>query len=331
MVAAALVPPLLAAPPAAEPPVAPPEPPDAPFVVVLGIAQDGGVPQAGSFDDPRWDDPAAQRRVVSLGIVDPRDGRRWMIDATPDFSRQLLALHRASRGPARPVLDGIFLTHAHAGHYPGLLLLGKEAIGARGVPTHAMPRMAEFLRANGPWSQLVALGNIELRPLAAGRPVLLADDLSVTPVLVPHRQEFSETVAFRVDGPDRRVLWLPDIDSWEEWDALGTRLEEVLAEVDVAYLDGTFFADGELPGRDMSQIPHPLIRRTIARLADAPASLRAKVRFIHLNHTNPALDPSSPASAEIRGAGMRVAVEGEVVTLAVPISGPDPPAKSDDS
>ncbi|MFM7134880.1 MAG: MBL fold metallo-hydrolase [Planctomycetota bacterium] len=285
--------------------------PGGPFAVVLGIAQDGGVPQAGNFGDPRWDDPSAARQVVSLGIVDPRSGRRWMIDATPDFRRQLLDLHRASGGSARPVLDGVFLTHAHIGHYTGLMFLGKESVGAKGVPTYAMPRMDAFLRANGPWSQLVALGNIDLRPLRAGESVALADDLRVTPVVVPHRGEFSETVAFRIDGPSRSLFWLPDIDSWREWDELGTRLEDALAGVDVAYLDATFFANGELPGRDMTGIPHPFIADTIARLAPLPCSERAKVRFIHLNHTNPALDPMSAASATIRAAGMRVAAEGE--------------------
>lgn len=290
---------------------APNRPIEGPFVVVLGIAQDGGVPQAGTFADPRWDDPSATRHVVSLGIVDPRSGKRWMIDATPDFRRQLLALHRASGGAPRPVVDGVFLTHAHIGHYTGLMFLGKESIGARGVPAHAMPRMAEFLRANGPWSQLVSLGNIELRPLVDGEPVVLADDLRVTPIVVPHRGEFSETVAFRIDGPRRSVLWLPDIDSWREWDALGTRIEDAVAAVDVAYLDATFFANGEIPGRDMSGFPHPFIADTLARLAPLPASERAKVRFIHLNHTNPALDPTSAASATIRASGMRVAEEGE--------------------
>jgi pyrroloquinoline quinone biosynthesis protein B len=286
-----------------------------PFTIVLGIAQDAGVPQAGVFSDPRWDDPAAQRLAVSLGIVDPASSTRYMIDATPDFKRQSLDLYRASDGPPRPVLDGILLTHGHMGHYTGLMFLGHESIGANGVPVWAMPRMAEFLRTNGPWSQLVAYGNIRLEPLTAGVPVELGDGLSVTPLLVPHRQEFSEVVAFRVDGPRRSVLWLPDIDSWREWDEWGVRLEDVLATVDVAYLDATFFADGEIPGRDMSGFPHPFIRTTIDRLADLPASERKKVRFIHLNHTNPALDPSSPARREIESAGMAVAERGEIVGL----------------
>lgn len=291
----------------------------APFTIVLGIAQDGGVPQAGSFSDPRWDDPRLQRKVVSLGIVDPRSGKRWMIDATPDFRRQLLDLHRAAPAPAgdakRPPLDGIFLTHAHMGHYTGLMFLGKESMGAKSIPVWAMPRMAGFLEDNAPWNQLVNLKNIELQPLVAGESVRLAPDISVTPVLVPHRQEYSETVCFRIDGPGRAVLWLPDVDSWRELDDIGPRIEGLIESVDVAYIDGTFFANGEIPGRDMSGFPHPFIRDSLKRFIILPPAERAKIRFIHLNHTNPALDPSSAARGEIDELGLDVAVEGEIATL----------------
>ena len=287
-----------------------------PSVVVLGIAQDGGAPQAGRFDDPRWDAPSRARQVACLGIVDPRSGGRWMIDATPDFRRQLTDLYRAARtldpdAPARPPLDGVFLTHAHIGHYTGLMFLGHESIGADRVPVYAMPLMREFLAANGPWDQLVRYQNIALRELASGEPVHLADDLSVTPFLVPHRQEYTEVVGFRIDGPTRSALYIPDIDSWEQWDDLGTRIEDMLARVDVAYLDGTFFANGEIPGRDMTGFPHPFITHSLERFADLPPSERAKVRFIHLNHTNPALDPASSARRTVERAGMRVAEEGE--------------------
>ena len=88
-----------------------------------------------------------------------------------------------------------------------------------------------------------------------------------------------------------------------------------LKDVDVAYLDGTFFANGELPGRDMSKIPHPFIAETMRRLKDQPDAVRAKVRFIHLNHTNPAHNPKSSATQQIRATGMRVAEQGERVNL----------------
>ena len=185
-------------------------------------------------------------------------------------------------------------------------------MGANGVPVHAMPRMEKFLRTQGPWSQLVGLKNIAMRPMRDGRAFALNERLRVIPFLVPHRDEFSETVGFRIEGPHQKILWLPDIDKWESWE---TPLEKALAGVDIAYLDATFYADGELPGRDMSKIPHPFIAETMRRLKNQPAVVRAKVRFIHLNHTNPAHDPHSAATQTIRAGGMRVAEQGERVEL----------------
>ena len=249
-----------------------------PYVVVLGIAQDGGYPQAGCLRPDcvaAWRNAEKRQRVASLGIVDPVSGERWLIDATPDFPSQLQTL-----GGQAPT--GILLTHAHIGHYLGLAHLGREVMGAKSVRVYAMPRMREFLERNGPWSQLVALQNIALVTLAENEEIALNDRIRVTPLRVPHRDEFSETVAFIVRGPSGSVLWLPDIDKWEKWE---TPLESVLARVDVAYLDGTFHTAGELPGRDLREIPHPLITETLARLARSP--LLERVRFIHLNQSNP--------------------------------------------
>lgn len=298
---------------AAEPAVDAPA--DNPYVVVLGIAQDGGVPQAGTREHPGWNDPAARRLVVSLAVVDPRTSERWLFEATPDFRTQLHRLDALAPVEAKPGLSGIFLTHAHMGHYTGLMYLGHESMGARGVPVYAMPRMRDYLRKNGPWDQLVRYENVELRELEDGVRVVLNERLSVVPFRVPHRQEYSEVVGFRIQGPRRTVLFLPDIDSWEELDAAGTRIEDLLADVDVAYLDASFYADGEIPGRDMSGFPHPFVTHSMERLQPLPAEERAKVRFIHLNHTNPALRPDSEARRNIRAHGFRVAEELEVVEL----------------
>jgi pyrroloquinoline quinone biosynthesis protein B len=286
-----------------------------PYLVVLGIGQDGGVPQAGSKGHPGWTDPTARRLVVSLGLVDPVTEERWMFEATPDFREQLNRLDSVFTVEASPGLDGIFLTHAHMGHYVGLMFLGHESMGATGVPVYGMPRMAEYLSTNGPWEQMVRYGNIEVRELSDGAPVILNERLSVTPLSVPHRPEYSEVVGFRIDGPDRSILFIPDIDSWEEWDDLGTRIETLIEDVDVAYLDASFYADGEIPGRDMSGFPHPFITHSMERFAPLPAETRAKVRFIHLNHTNPALRPDSEARAVIEHNGFRVAEEMERVGL----------------
>ena len=288
---------------------------DGPYVVVLGVAQDGGFPQAACRKEccaGAWEDPARRRNVASLGIVDPEGPGRWLIDATPAFPEQLRMLDRFDPPPGGHGISGILLTHAHIGHYAGLIHLGREAMGAWEVPVYAMPRMRRFLSDSGPWDQLVRLKNIDLRSLTAGEPVALSGRITVTPIRVPHREEYTEAIGFRIQGPERAILYVPDIDKWDRW---SMSIEEVLAEVDVAYLDGTFFADGELEGRDMSQIPHPFIAETMERLADLDASERAKVRFLHLNHTNPALDPASPESLEIEAAGFRVAVQGERVAF----------------
>jgi pyrroloquinoline quinone biosynthesis protein B len=263
-------------------------PPTAPYAIVLGIAQDGGYPQAGCNRPDciaAWRDPKLRQRVASLAIIDPQSHQRWIIDATPDFPSQLRTIDEAApRESASPLLDGILLTHAHIGHYLGLAQLGREVLGARSIRTYAMPRMREFLEHDGPWDQLVHLHNIELVPLEDGVAFPLNERITVTPLRVPHRDEYSETVGFVIRGPSRSILWLPDIDKWEKWP---TPLESVLARVDVAYLDGTFYDASELPGRDLREIPHPLITETLSRLAASP--MLAKVRFIHLNQSNPLL------------------------------------------
>ena len=286
-----------------------------PYLIVLGIAQDGGVPQAGTKVHPGWDDPTQKHLVVSLALIDPATSQRWLFEATPDFREQLYRLDTVFPVDEKPGLSGIFLTHAHMGHYTGMMYLGHESMGAQGVPVYAMPRMHDYLSTNGPWNQLVRYNNIALQPLSDGVPVRLTDRLSVTALLVPHRQEYSEVVGFRIDGPNRSVLFIPDIDSWEDWDAEGTRIEDQIAEVDVAYLDATFYANGEIPGRDMSGFPHPFITHSMERFAPLPEAERAKVRFIHLNHTNPALHPDSEARRTIEQNGFRVAKALERVDL----------------
>ena len=172
---------------------------------------------------------------------------------------QLFGLHQ-SAPDTEYLLDGVFLTHAHMGHYTGLMHFGREAVGARGIPVYAMPRMFEFLTNNGPWAQLVELENIELRPLSDREQVDLSSRLAVTPLEVPHRPEYSETVGYRIDGPNKSAVFIPDIDKWEDWT---TDIRDVIRSVDYALLDASFFADGELKGRDMNVIKHPFVSESM--------------------------------------------------------------------
>lgn len=285
------------------------------YVVLLGVAQDGGYPQTGCRRpccERAWNNPGLRRSIVSLAVVDSTSGRRWLIDCTPDVREQLRELDRiappaATSANARS-LDGVLLTHAHVGHYAGLLQLGREVMATQRTPVYAMPLMRRFLETNAPWSQLVSAGNIELRDLRAGEPLALSEQLHVTPLEVPHRGEYSETVAFRVQGARRSLLYLPDIDAWESWEP---PIEERLAAVDRAYLDGTFYSDSELLGRDPAEIPHPTITHSLKRFSALPPEERDKVRLLHFNHTNPVLDEQSPAARHIAAAGCHIAMQGE--------------------
>ena len=186
--------------------------------------------------------------------------------------------------------------------------LGREAYATAATPVFATARMGEFLTTNGPWSLLFEAGHLEHVELIPGERYPLNERLSIVPVEVPHRGEFSDTVGFVVEGPNASALFLPDIDKWERWEV---EVEDVLERVDVALLDGTFFDGDELPGRDMSEIPHPFIVESLARFGPLPRQERDKIRFFHLNHSNPAIDARSPARRTIVRAGMHVARDGE--------------------
>ena len=191
------------------------------------------------------------------------------------------------------------------------MYLGREVLGAKGAPVYAMPRMMDFLKTNGPWSQLVSLNNIDIFPLQADTSYSLSKHLQVTPILVPHRDEFSETVGFIIQAGSRRVLFIPDIDKWEKWDR---NIEELVETVDFAFLDATFFQDGELPGRSMAEVPHPFVEETMSRFESSSLETKKKIHFIHFNHTNPLMWDES-VRKEVNQKGFNVAVEGMRIDL----------------
>jgi pyrroloquinoline quinone biosynthesis protein B len=311
-----------AAPPAAEAARAPSGETGAepgPGLLVLGTAQDGGFPHAACRCErcaAARRDPRLARRVASLAVVLPAERRVYLIDATPDIAVQLEALAPLRPAPAgrvdRSPVDGVLLTHAHVGHYLGLAHFGFEAIHTRALPTWATPRMARFLSTNGPWDQLVRLGNLELRPVEPGSTIQLGDAVAATPIAVPHRDEYSDTVAYLLRGPRRAVLYVPDTDAWRSWQP---PLPERLAGVDVALLDGTFYSPEELPGRDVSKIGHPLITETMDLLGEAVRAGGLRVFFTHLNHSNPVLDAGSAARRALEARGFAVLAEGQEFPL----------------
>lgn len=280
-----------------------------PFILVLGTAQDGGYPHIGCQKQCctlAWAHDSVRQYVVSLALVDPAEKRWWLFEATPDIKEQLKLFQTLTRGDYRFLPEGIFITHAHIGHYTGLMQLGKEALHTRDVPVFVLPRMKNFLENNGPWSQLVKLKNIVPRELTVDSTIRLSGRIDVTAFLVPHRDEYSETAGFRIATPQRKYLFIPDIDKWSKFEK---NIVDEVKRVDIAFLDATFFSPDELPGRNMKEVPHPLVTETMKLFESEDVKTKNKIVFIHMNHTNPLLWDDAKR-IEVQKAGYEVAFQG---------------------
>jgi pyrroloquinoline quinone biosynthesis protein B len=273
-----------------------------PFIVVLGTLQDGGSPHMGCEKDCcKTINP--DKKVVSLGLIDPMSKKKFLFEASPDFVSQTNFLMGLPPSSGNKTPDGIFITHGHMGHYAGLMFLGREAMNSKAVPVYAMPKMKSFLENNGPWSQLVSLNNIQIKPLSDGNWENISPSLKVKPILVPHRDEFSETVGFIIEGPHKKLLFIPDIDKWEKW---RTDIVSLVKEVDYALIDGTFFSAAEVGNRNIAEIPHPLVQESMKLFDNLPAKEKEKIMFIHFNHTNPLLNKQSEEAKLVKSKGFKI-------------------------
>ncbi|WP_075528320.1 MBL fold metallo-hydrolase [Sporosarcina ureilytica] len=278
------------------------------ILTVLGTAQDAGLPHPNCFCkncSEAMENPQYRRHAASLAIVLPEENAWHLIDATPDLKEQMANV-QIQYNLQGQLMESIFLTHAHLGHYPGLLFLGREAIGAKGVPVFAGSKMKKLLEEHAPWSLLTTLENIKLEQIEDGQDVPISPNVSITPVEVPHRNEFTETFGFWIKGPNKKVLYIPDIDQWHEWNQ---DIYDACKEADICLLDSTFHSveDLEKIGRSYGEIPHPLMTETMDRLQDLV--LQTEIYFTHFNHSNPALDSDRQVRNQIEEAGFHIADE----------------------
>lgn len=279
------------------------------IVKVLGTAQDGGLPHFGCYCQHclrARQTPEFSRLISSVAILDLREKSFFLLDATPDIRSQLdIVHHRLSSLKTKFAPDGVLLSHAHIGHYTGLMFFGYEALSTSNLSVFCSPKMQTFLAENGPWSQLVRLKNINIKPLTIDKEYSLTPKITVKAFRVPHRDEYSDTLGFIISSQEKRLLYISDIQNWTVWDR---SIVDVADKVDVALLDGTFFSLDKLPGRDISQIGHPLIQDSLKAVVKKG---RTQVYFTHLNHTNSALNPEGEARKRLEGEGFALAEDGQ--------------------
>ena len=281
------------------------------FITVLGNVQDAGYPHIGceKFCCNENFNSATVNFVTSLGITDLVDKKSFLLEATPDISMQLKFLKKKYNSST--IIDGVFITHAHIGHYTGLMYFGREALGAYKVPVYVMPKMKLFLESNSPWNQLIDLNNIQLRGIFHNKNINISNNLEIVPFTVPHRDEFSETVGYKIIGPNKSALFVPDINKWNLWDK---DIVEEVKDVDYAFLDATFFKNGEV-NRSMEEIPHPFVVETLNLFKNESDELKNKIYFIHFNHTNISLQDKNPVIDSISKLGYNFTRFGDQLSL----------------
>ena len=275
------------------------------IVEVIGTAQDAGYPQIGCNEiccKDAWIDHSLVRYPSCIALINKKNKEYWLFDVTPDIKPQLKALDKHN-----VKLAGVFITHAHFGHYMGIFNFGLEVMNLTNLPIYVMPRMKEFLKSNSIINQMIINKNIVLKEIHDGG-IYMLEDVAVTPFLVPHRNELSETVGFQIKGITKKIIYMPDIDSWNNWNE---NLLNLVENNDILFIDGTFFSNLELKNRDISKIPHPAIKETIKLLNKLENKEKRKIFFIHFNHTNRAIITNTRESNYILKSGFQISREGQ--------------------
>ena len=273
----------------------------------MGVVQDGGLPHLGS-NKLCCENIEQKRYVTSIMLVNNENNESYLFDASPDINEQLNFMGDRIKKD----LKGVFLTHAHIGHYTGLMYFGREALNSKLINVYAMPRMKKFLEQNGPWSQLVSLENISINEINSNSKISVDTNITIQPIEVPHRAEFSETVGYKIYGPNKTVLFIPDIDKWYLWEK---SIIDQIKQVDYALIDATFYDSEEVNYRDLSEIPHPFVVESMELFDSTSDEEKKKIFFIHLNHTNPLLDKDSDQYKFVKDKGYNVAEEGMKLKL----------------
>ena len=282
------------------------------YIYILGNTQDAGLPHIGC-QHPFCEDNFnvyEEHYTTSIAVVNSDLKKYILFEATPDITFQLNNLKKNIFDEFL-LPESIYITHAHIGHYTGLMYFGREALGSKDLLVKVLPRMSNFLQNNGPWSQLVDINNIKIKEINFGLSTNELNNIQITPVQVPHRDEYSETAGYIIKGKNKKALFIPDIDKWEKWDR---DLSQLAKDFDFLLIDATFYNSKEI-NRDINEIPHPLVTETIDLLSGLNIENRNKIYFIHMNHTNMMLDPNSELSKLITSKGFNIARLGQKLYL----------------
>lgn len=309
---------------------------------VLGAAAGGGFPQwncnAPLSRAARTQQPGFLPRTQS-SIAASSNGRSWAVfNASPDIRQQIAQtteLQPAADGPLRSTpIRAVVLTNADVDHIAGLLTLREK----EPFTLYATRRVLDTLSANSIFNVLDP-AFVERRELPLeGITELEGPEgpigLTVESFLVPGKvalflENTNETgfgtkdgdtvgLAIRDSGTEanagRTLFYVPGCATVE------ADLKSRISGGGCLMFDGTVFEDDEMArtgvgsktGARMGHISMNGPSGSLSALADVELKRRV---YIHINNTNPVLDPASREAKIVAEAGWEVAHDGMELEL----------------
>ncbi|MBL1084517.1 pyrroloquinoline quinone biosynthesis protein PqqB [Streptomyces actinomycinicus] len=289
-------------------------------VVLLGTAAGGGFPQWNCACAPctAARDGKLPSRTQECAAVTGNGRDWWLLNASPDLRTQLGATPALWPGPGlrETPLRGVLLTDAETDHACGLSGLrgaaGLKVYAAAPVRAVLAPaRTALDRHAPWEWADSLADGGFVL----AGGLVVTAHPVGTKiPEYVPARPPAPAgpwATAYRIEdlASGGVLVYAPCVGAWSP------ALDELCAEADCVLLDGTFFTAGEAgaavpSGTTRAASGHLPVTGPDGSLAELARHLGVRRIYTHLSHTNPLLDPASPARARVAAHGVEVLTDG---------------------
>ncbi|MEL6618280.1 MAG: pyrroloquinoline quinone biosynthesis protein PqqB [Pseudomonadota bacterium] len=293
-------------------------------MIVLGAAAGGGLPQ--------WNCGCQNCQDARAGIIPPMtqssvavsvDGDSWVVlNASPDIRSQaqaIPALHPVALRESP--IAAVVLTNGDIDHIAGLLTLREKT----GFDVYATSAGLDILSSNAVFGVLDP-SLVTRREITLDRSFVPVPGLSVTPFAVPGKvalflegdqlnlEEVGEqTVGLMLETDTRRVAYIPGCAKVPDW------LISHVQDVDMLLFDGTVWHNddmqrtgtGQKTGARMGHLPLNGSDGSLARWAGTDM----RKMLIHINNTNPILQPDSPERAHVLAAGWEIAHDGMEITL----------------
>lgn len=297
-------------------------------VRVLGSSAGGGFPQwncscSNCLRQREGTLKAPSRTQSSIAVSNDGEPGKWLLlNASPDLATQLSDWPQAHpKGSVRgSPICGVALIDSQIDHCAGLLSL-RESKELKLYCTHAayedLDNHFAILKVLEPYCKIRHYSVEEDLPwFANGVSELAMRAIFVSgksPPYSPHREHptAGSNIALEItdERTGKKLLYAPGVEIVDD------KLSGAMANVDCIMIDGTFWTDDEMDRHGISQkrakeMGHLSLSEKGGMLDQLKQYPNARRIFIHINNTNPILDPQSEERKLVESLGIEVAYDG---------------------